>query len=271
LWTYGKINIELSEWRNELQAFGREGQAIDKNVQLETRVPENIQEHLERKILEQYKRTGNPIKSIEDAVSKTNNSAGIDSLLLKGPQATENLPDKFGRLNTYNSIRRLSKIDGAETMNEYQIPSEENFESGQTINLNDFPRGIFCNEYGFLWSTNVELIDQNLGIDELRCRLGIIVREGTLMLKIVYNRSFVDKCFIPTIIEGRDFPAFQPADVNEKSGYTRDLRDNRPRFPEWVHKGISIQEIESISSVIQGNSRIPDGQVPDGYLDEKLR
>ena len=269
MWKYliGELNI----WRNELKAIGKKGQAIDKNFDLETRVPEDILVCFSRKILEQFERTRDPIDAIKNAVSRADNLADMDSLLLKGPQATENLPVKLGRLNKYNSIRRFSKIDGAEAMDEYQIPSEDEIESGQTINPKQLPDRFFCNEYGFLWSTNAELIDPNLGMDELRCRLGIIASERTFMLKVVYNRSFVDKCFIPTIIEGRDFSPFQPADAGAKSGYTRDLRDNSPRFPEWVRKGISIQEIESISPVKEGNSRIPAGPVPNGYLDEKLR
>jgi hypothetical protein len=270
LWKY--CIDKWHRWLKELKASGKEGQAIDKNFELETRVPEDIQVCFSSKILEQSEKTGDPIDAIKDAISKADNPADMDSLLLKGPQATENLPDKLGRLNTYNSIRRFSKSDGAETMDEYQIPSEGEIESGQTINPRQLPDRFFCNEYGFLWSTNAELIDPDLGMEELRCCLGMITAiEGTLMLKVVYNRSFVDKCFIPTIIEGRDFSPFQPADASAKSGYTRDLRDNSPRFPEWVHKGISIREIESIGLVKEGNSRIPAGPVPDGYLDEKLR
>lgn len=267
LWTYGceKLNI----FRIELKASGKEEQAIDKNFELETRVPDDILSNFLMRVSEQFEKYGDSKYAIREAISKSNNPTDMDPLLLKGPQVTENLPDRLGKLVTYGIMTRLLMSDGAITKDE--LPDENDVESRQTINLNDFPRGFFCNEYGFLWSTKAELIDPNLGMDELRCRLGITVREGILMLKVVYSRSFVDKYFIPTIIEGRDFPAFQPADINEKSGYTRDLRDNRPRFPEWVHKGISIQEIESIRPVIQGNSRIPDGPVPDGYLDEKLR
>jgi len=263
---------DLDKWRKELKASGKEGQAIDKNYETEERVPEDILLVFVRKILEQFNRTGDPKDAIHNAVSKSDTPENIDHLLLKGPQATENLPEKFGRLNTYSSIRRFSKIDGAETMDEYQIPSEDEIESGQTINPIQLPNVLFSNKHGFLWTTDAEFIDPNLGIDELRCRLGIIAKEGTLILKVVYNNSLVD-CFIPTIIEGRDFPAFQPTnDINAKSGYTRDLRDNSQSCPEWVHKGIPVPQLEeNIGAVIRGNSRIPHGPIPDGYLDEKLR
>ena len=80
------------------------------------------------------------------------------------------------------------------------------------------------------------------------------------------------ECLIPTIVEGRDSPVFQPAEGDSKVGYTRDLRDNSARCPEWVHGAIPLREVDSMDLVVPGGSRVPNEGFPEkGYLEEKLK
>ena len=270
VFTSEEINA-VNVWRNALRATGPVGQAIERNCQLETRVNDDIRAEFLKHILKRFAETQNPIGAIQDAVFETKDPANPDPLLLKGPKVKINLPDGFGRLETYRSIRRFSKDDAAETMDELILPQEDDVESGQTIDSQRLPDKLYSNRYGFIWATDADLINSNPGTDELCCRLGLShVREGTLLLKIVYPRNSVPgNCLFPTIVEGREGPSFQPADPGSDAGYTRDLRDNSARYPEWVHGAIPMRQVEYIGPAIQGNSRVSDSPVPEGYFKEK--
>lgn len=271
--TDNEINA-VNEWRDVLRATGPIEQAIEKNCQLETRVNDDIRAKFLRNILKRFAETGNPRDAIQNAVAKNLNNP--DPLLLKGPEVRINLPDRFGRLVTYDSIIHFCESDGAEavdeSMDEYELPSKDDVELGQTIAPRKLPNKFYSNRYGFLWATDADLINPGLGIDELRCCLGLLYEEGILLLKIVYQRNLVhgNRCLFPTVVEGREFPAFQPANFGADVGYTRHLRDNSAQCPEWVHGDIPMHQVEHIGPAVKGNSRVPNGPVPDGYLKEKL-
>jgi hypothetical protein len=180
-------------------------QAIEKNCQLETRVNDDIRARFLRNILERFAETGNPRDAIQNAVATNLNNP--DPLLLKGPEVRINLPVKFGRLVPYTSIRNnYSILDGSETLDE-QKKKENDVEFGrQKIDPQNLLDKLYSNCYGFIWATDAESIDSNLGVDELRCRLGLPYLEGTLLLKMVYSRDVVHKrrlrCLFPTVVEG---------------------------------------------------------------------
>jgi hypothetical protein len=263
--TEDEIN-EVNKWRKALREFGREGQAIDRNCEIEKRVEDDIRAEFLLRIITVFKDTGNPMLAIQMAVSKAipsnkkGDSPELDCLLLKGKNDNIRLPQDFIRLVGYYSLLYyFMEIN-------YQIASENDAEL-RDIKIEDLPDEYYYNDVGILWSSNLSVDDLMLSINELCCRLGLRhLQRGELVYKMKYSSNLVSDCRFPTIVEARNHPCFQPANDNLDAGRTRDLRNNCVCHPEWVHGPIKLREVETIKPI----DEIPNIPIPDGYLNEKL-
>ena len=263
--TEDEIN-EVNRWRKALRESSCEGQAIDKNCEIEKRVEDDIRAEFLRRIITEFKDKGDPIIAIQMAVSraipsdKKGDPPKLDCLLLKGKNDNIRLPQYFIRLVGHDSFRKYL-MD-----NNHQIAPENDAELGD-IKIEDLPDKYYYSGVGILWSSSLTVDDLMLSINELRCRLGLKhLQRGESVYKMTYSRDLAGDCRFPTIIEARDHPCFQPADDNLDAGRTRDLRNNCDCYPEWVHGPIKLREVKEIKPI--GN--IPDTPIPDDYLNKKL-
>jgi len=246
-----------------------ESRAVWINCDVETRVEDRVRIPFLKNVARHFARTGNATVAFAQGVPPRENPTSPADLTLEGPPARIATDRRWGQLRPYADIRRFAIHFGSRTDDE--LPSPNEIERGVRLPADRLPSRPYASPRGILWSTYAANLDRSLSILEICSRLGLLHRAHTLMVRLEYDAVASEVLStIPTVIEAREYPAFQPAASGEPVGQTRDLRDNSPRYEEWVHGPLYLDKLVApVTRATDDGGCVPPCGLSNGYLRRK--